>query len=242
MKKFVLASVLAGICATASANGGMYVQADMAFGKMNADVKPYEDLGITQKQKLKGSDPAFRVSVGSDVGDFRYALDYTYFGKADKSYDLLNELSDDELALLAVELAEENDINLEDVNLDAIENPKLSAKAEVKAHSVGLTAVRDFKIGTSPVTPYAGVRVGVNRLEGKVSANASVTYEGDDYGISESHGAKTTKMGAGVLAGIQYNITPAVVVDVGAEYNYLGKFHDVKVDQYGAKVGLRYNF
>lgn len=107
--------------------------------------------------------------------------------------------------------------------------------AELKAHSVGVSAIYDFPT-QSEFAPYAGVRLGVNHLDLAVDhvqgAQKSKYSEND------------VKVGAGVLAGVQYQFNSSMALDVGAEYNYLGKIgaHDAKVSQYGATVGVRYNF
>lgn len=98
---------------------------------------------------------------------------------------------------------------------------------EVSSDSIGASAIYDFQT-TSNLTPYAGVRVGVNYV--KTRAKGAVKYDKtDEY-----------KMAAGVSVGAQYHINPKIAVDGGVEYNYLGK--GVADDQYGAKVGVRYNF
>ncbi|OOR89415.1 hypothetical protein B0181_06970 [Moraxella caviae] len=111
--------------------------------------------------------------------------------------------------------------------LDYTDFGKFSDKAEVvwetTMRSVGLSAIYDFA-PVSGVTPYAGARLGVNQAE-------------NDH-------AKDTVVAAGVLAGVQYAINPNLALDAGVEYNHLGEFFstDAKINQYGAKVGLRYNF
>lgn len=108
---------------------------------------------------------------------------------------------------------------------------------ELKVNSLGLSAVYDFA-PVSGVTPYAGARLGVNQVD------ADYDYTETRAGIvsRDSGSEKETKVGAGVLAGVQYAFTPNLALDAGVEYNYLGKFDELKVNQYGAKVGLRYNF
>ncbi|MDO4450846.1 MAG: opacity family porin [Moraxella sp.] len=242
MKKLALVAMLASVSTLAVANDGLYVQADVVYGKMNAEIKSNEELGLDEKHKLKGDDPAFRVSVGNDVGNFRYAVDYTHFGKADKSVDVLSQMSENEVVEFVSEWAASNGINPATINPNLVEGGSITARAEVKAQSIGLTGIYDFPTISNMVTPYAGVRVGVNRLKGEIAGTATIVYEGDRYSETVVESAKKTKVGVGVLAGIQHAITPNLAVDVGAEYNYLGKVEDVKVEQYGGKVGLRYNF
>lgn len=108
-------------------------------------------------------------------------------------------------------------------------------KAQLSAQSVGFSAIYDFQ-PVSGFTPYVGGRLGLNylRLENETRANNGTVVASLD--------SKKAQAGAGVLAGVQYSINPQLAVDAGVEYNYLGKVEEVKVDQYGAKLGLRYNF
>lgn len=96
--------------------------------------------------------------------------------------------------------------------------------------SVGVSAIYDFDTKTA-LTPYVGARAGVNMISHKMNSTNS--------SISERH----VKVGAGVLGGVQYNINNQFAVNAGVEYNYLGKYDStVKVNQYGANIGVRYNF
>ncbi|OOS08385.1 outer membrane autotransporter barrel domain-containing protein [Moraxella cuniculi DSM 21768] len=120
-------------------------------------------------------------------------------------------------------------------------NEQLNAgffKAELSAQSVGFSAIYDFQ-PVSGFTPYVGGRLGLNYLRLKNEARAN------NGTVAASLDSKKAQAGAGVLAGVQYSINPQLAVDAGVEYNYLGKVgsnDQVKLDQYGAKLGLRYNF
>lgn len=196
MKKLLLATLLAGTSTFAMANvSDLYVQGNIGVSKLETKA---------DGEKYKDSNTGFAVVVGKDLGNVRYALDYTLYGKI-KDHDSWEGGYD---------------------NL------------EFKAHSVGVSAVYDFQ-AVSGFTPYAGVRAGVNQFK--------LDWNGQDTAIdgtieSDSGSIKKTKVGAGVLAGVQYAINPQLALDAGVEYNYLGKVEDTKFNQYGAKVGLRYNF
>lgn len=97
---------------------------------------------------------------------------------------------------------------------------------KVKVQSVGISAIYDFKNDTA-LTPYLGVRASANRI--------SAEDKGGSYGHS-------TETGLGAVAGVQYQIAPNLALDGALEYNYLGKFNGIKVSQYGAKAGVRYDF
>lgn len=92
-------------------------------------------------------------------------------------------------------------------------------------HSLGVSAIYDFN-AVSGFTPYVGARLGVNSLKYKDSEES----------------LRKTKVGAGVLGGVQYDINKQLSINAGIEYNYLGKVDEVKANQYGANLGLRYNF
>lgn len=196
MKKLLLATLLAGTSTFAMANvSDLYVQGNIGVSKLETKA---------DGEKYKDSNTGFAVVVGKDLGNVRYALDYTLYGKI-KDHDSWEGGYD---------------------NL------------EFKAHSVGVSAIYDFQ-AVSGFTPYAGVRAGVNQFK--------LDWNGQDTAIdgtieSDSGSIKKTKVGAGVLAGVQYAINPQLALDAGVEYNYLGKVEDTKFNQYGAKVGLRYNF
>ena len=122
-------------------------------------------------------------------------------------------------------------------------NTSITSSGELKAQSLGLSAIYDFDT-VSGFTPYAGARVGINQIKSTVSTVTTTTSA-----QSTTHSQKQeNKVGFGVLAGAQYVINPQLNVDAGVEYNYLGKYDKLDTDsklkahQYGAKVGLRYNF
>lgn len=211
MKKLLLVAALAGLSTAASANP-----------LVNNGYYVQGDVGYSKlnfkfdDEKIKDDDVGYTVAVGKDTGMVRYALDYTNFGKIKGS------------------------------GTDVTELPNGAVKKEVywgelKAHSLGLSAIYDFET-VSGFTPYVGGRLGVNQVKVEdsevVTTTAPLSITQETYYDSE----KKTKVGFGVLAGAQYAINPQLAVDAGLEYNYLGKFEEAKVHQYGAKVGLRYNF
>lgn len=164
-------------------------------------------------EKLKDNNTGYTIAVGKDTGAVRYQADYTNFGKIEES------------------------------GSDGV--PGVAGYDEwegaLKAQSLGVSAIYDFQT-VSGFTPYAGVRVGVNQLKFEENVRYSTILNGAYTVFSANDSYKKTKVGAGVLAGVQYAVSPQLAVDAGVEYNYLGKLEDVKVNQYGAKLGLRYNF
>lgn len=99
-----------------------------------------------------------------------------------------------------------------------------NARAETRAQGVGVSAMYDFPIGR--IQPYVGARLAANRI--KRNETNSV--------ISKS--AKSTKLGAGLLAGVGYEVDKNVTLDAGYRYNHL----DNKLNAHEATVGLRYKF
>lgn len=105
----------------------------------------------------------------------------------------------------------------------------------VKIRSLGLSAFADFKT-SSEFTPYVGLRISSN--EGKADINSQGYYGYYGYHVSRSESESETSVGIGLLGGVQYKLSDKLDLNLGVEYNRL--FEDV--NQFGAKVGLRYNF
>lgn len=110
-------------------------------------------------------------------------------------------------------------------------------RVNVQIQSLGASAIYDFQT-VSGFAPYAGVRLGVNHLKATWSERDTI----GNQVITDSGSVKRTRAGIGAVAGVQYHVSPNIAVDGGVEYNHLGKISDVKLNQYGAKVGVRYNF
>lgn len=112
-----------------------------------------------------------------------------------------------------------------------------------KVQSLGLSAIYDFQ-AMSGFTPYVGLRAGINQLKSEANGRYATLHSATGPVVLEafSESEKKTKVGVGALAGVQYAINQNLALDAGVEYNHLGKIDDTKVNQYGAKVGVRYNF
>lgn len=164
-------------------------------------------------EKLKDNNTGYAIAVGKDTGAVRYQADYANFGKIKENG------SDGERGTAGYD----------------------EWTSTIKAQSLGVSAIYDFNT-MSGLTPYAGVRVGVNQLKYDLNDVSTTVLNGSLTNISYNESAKKTKVGAGVLAGVQYAFNPQMALDVGVEYNHLGKVDDTKMNQYGAKVGIRYNF
>lgn len=154
-----------------------------------------------------------------------------------------NNISDDTVSYgIAIGNAMENGARVA-VDYHSLARDKVNfgenSYAKAKIESVGLSAIYDFKNGT-PLTPYIGVKVSANRLG----------FDGENFGITDGVSRvdfeyahyRNTQVGLGAVAGVQYQLSQNVALDGAVEYNYLGKFDGIKLTQYGAKAGVRYDF
>lgn len=169
--------------------------------------------GDGETASKSGFTPSF--SVGYNFTDFRLAFDYTKYATIKYSYE----------------------------DVDSFHNGSVyeSGSGKVKTDSFGLSAIYDINLN-SALTPYVGARIAANRvswndygIEISQQQDKKVTEK-----VSEEY--RKTKLGYGVLAGVSYKFTDSLALNAGLEYNYLGKFDGDKGTQYGAKVGLRYEF
>ncbi|MGC6359491.1 opacity family porin [Bisgaard Taxon 45] len=154
------------------------------------------------------------LAVGYKFTDFRLALDYTRYSAIKYGYD----------------------------NEEEFHKVFVSANGKVRTDAFGLSAIYDINLN-SPLTPYVGARIAANRVS--LKENGTEKHVKDDSSstiIKTSEDTRKTKMGYGVLAGVSYKLTDSLAANVGVEYNYLGKFDETKLRQYGAKLGLRYEF
>ncbi|UXN37231.1 opacity family porin [Avibacterium paragallinarum] len=180
MKK-LLAVALGALVVSATANANWYVQGDLGYSKLK--FTEYSELNKTQFEP--------RISVGYKLNDWRFAADFTYYGKSSASHN----------------------------------NESISAKG----YGIGLSGIYDLDFNL-PVKPYVGVRLATNifRIENSLPGAFEEKTQ--------------TKFGYGALAGVSYDLAPNLILDTGVEYNRLGSWEDTKVNQYGVKVGLRYEF
>ncbi|WP_308031292.1 opacity family porin [Neisseria cinerea] len=116
---------------------------------------------------------------------------------------------------------------------DHEQGPSYTLDSKIKLQSVGVSAIYDFDLN-SPVKPYVGARVGINRF----------SYDDDDrranYHATETF--RKTKTGLGVLAGVGYDITQNVALDAGYRYNHWGNFDGIKVHTHEVSAGVRVKF
>lgn len=171
-------------------------------------------------QTLDGGDALARVAVGVVKGQTRFSADYTRFGSAEHKTHAIKTLVAGEVPFLPA-----GDYPME-------------RTTELDAQSLGVSAHYDFT-NDSKITPYVGARLGVNRLSREVSQELQHGFA--DYDLNEFANSKVS-VGAGVMAGVSYQMLPQIHLDAKAEFNHLGKVENTKVNQYGATVGVRYQF
>lgn len=109
---------------------------------------------------------------------------------------------------------------------------------DVKAHGFGFSTFYDFDLN-SPIKPYVGLRLSLNDL--KVNSSY-VDFANGVRNDSASRSQSYTKPGYGILAGASYQLTSNLALDGGIQLQRLASFDGIKVNQYGVKVGLRYEF
>lgn len=117
---------------------------------------------------------------------------------------------------------------------DYTHNGKFSGNAAgqqntTKIQGVGASVLYDFNTHSS-IEPYVGARISANQFK---ITNRQLSSFSDN---------NETKVGYGVVAGAKYKLDQKWYANGGVEYNRLGNFDDTKVNNYGAKVGLGYEF
>ncbi len=105
----------------------------------------------------------------------------------------------------------------------------VGGKTKIKAKGFGVSAFYDIDLN-SLLTPYVGVRLSTNTVTVK------------DYSASGVNSDSSFKLGYGAVVGATYKLGPSLDLNSGLEYNRLGNWKGIKINQYGLKVGLRYSF
>ena len=133
------------------------------------------------------------------------------------------------LSLPAVALADEHRGFY--IQGDASSSTNYDAKA--KFQSFGVSAIYDINL-QSPVKPYVGARVSLNR----------VSFDTTEYSSNfiERYETRKTKTGLGVMTGIGYDINQNIALDAGYRYNHWGKFDGVKVHTHEVSAGVRIKY
>lgn len=199
MKKTALALVLGALTFSTVASANWYVEGNLGYSKLKTSGLAVEEF----------NDSTFSPSlaVGYKINDWRFAVDYTYYGKVDQGYSV------------------------------AYTGGRVDGDAELKAYGFGFATYYDFNL-QSDIKPYVGARIATNYV--KLNDHYVETIDNSRYSDSDSD--STTKFGYGAVVGATYNFAPKWDVNAAVEYNRVAKVDDVKINQYGAKVGVRYSF
>lgn len=96
----------------------------------------------------------------------------------------------------------------------------------VSMRSIGLSAIYDFKTN-SEFTPYLGIRLSSNKYKFSIPSRYSYVKVEND-----------SSSGIGALGGIQYRLNQQLSLNANIEYNRTA----LDYAEYGAKVGLRFDF
>lgn len=199
MKKTALAVILGALTFSTVASANWYVEGNLGYSKLKTSglaVKEFNDSSFSPS-----------LAVGYKINDWRFALDYTHYGKTDQNYTYIEQDS------------------------------TTVSNEELKVYGFGLAAYYDFDL-QSAIKPYVGARIATNYIKLDVSSVETSANGIDRNSESDS----STKLGYGAVVGISYNFAPKWDLNAALEYNRLGKVEDVKINQYGAKVGVRYSF
>ena len=106
-----------------------------------------------------------------------------------------------------------------------------SLHVKTQARSMGVSAIYDFPIEGTPIKPYAGARVGLNKTKAQARLQTS---DNNRHTASDSK----TKVGMGILLGASYEISPNISTDVGYRYNHMGS----EIKAHEVTAGVRYTF
>lgn len=199
MKKTALALVLGALTFSTAASANWYVEGNLGYSKLKTSGLAVEEF----------NDSTFSPSlaVGYKINDWRFAVDYTYYGKADQGYK---------------------------VNYSG---GSVAGDAELKVYGFGLAAYYDINLNSN-IKPYVGARIATNYVKLDETNVETTAVSTERESISES----STKVGYGAVVGATYNFAPKWDLNAALEYNRVAKVDDVKINQYGAKVGVRYSF
>lgn len=100
-----------------------------------------------------------------------------------------------------------------------------------------MAAYYDINLNSN-IKPYVGARIATNYVKLDETNVETTAVSTERESISES----STKVGYGAVVGATYNFAPKWDLNAALEYNRVAKVDDVKINQYGAKVGVRYSF
>lgn len=114
----------------------------------------------------------------------------------------------------------------------------IAEKFNLRINSFGVSTFYDFDLN-SDFAAFVGVRLSMN----KIKWNYNMVDSSDPSSIdTESVSDTRTKLGYGAVTGVSYKLSKNLFAQAAIEYQQLVKIEGDKVNQYGAKIGLRYEF
>lgn len=179
----------------------------------------------SENGKLKDSGVMTSLMAGKSFGEVRAAIDVGTLGK----------------------------IHHTDYHNETALNVKLTGHdtTKIKGHTLGMNAFYDFK-NASKFTPYAGVRLSVNRLQIENHEVETFTYLSGAVDKQEAQvKLNKNRVGYGVNAGVQYHVNSQLIIDTNIALNRIdgvkarvsdGEVIDFNAKQVGVTMGVRYQF
>ncbi|MDO5102110.1 MAG: opacity family porin [Lautropia sp.] len=113
---------------------------------------------------------------------------------------------------------------------DSASEGTVSLNASVKASGFGVSAFYDFENPDSAFEPYLGGRLAINKIKSEAGFNVA--------GLRSSASESETKLGFGLMGGVNYKLSNDMLLDFGYRYNRMTS--DVYAHEFSA--GLRYFF
>ncbi|STO71011.1 opacity protein [Canicola haemoglobinophilus] len=133
---------------------------------------------------------------------------------------------------LGIDYSHYGKINHNNTQSDIVE------KFNLKINSFGISTFYDFDLN-SDFAAFVGARLSMN----KIKWNYNMVDSSDPSSIdTESVSDTRTKLGYGVVTGVSYKLSNNLFAQAAVEYQQLVKIEGDKINQYGAKIGLRYEF
>lgn len=217
MKKILLSAVLASVCFSANAAGGMFKDTYMQLGYVYATPASklkHGEPGATNtaetnltsvKRKFDHSSGA-KLAFGKQYGDFRGELEYLYVGKQDMKKNSFSSFANN-----------------------------YRSEMNVKSHALMLNGYYDVTKLSSYVTPYVGLGLGVARNE--ISEEKRFSTDTGSL-VNKVEGTNKNKFAYNVMLGTKIHATDSVFFDLGYKYINLGKLEGSKVvtSNNGSKV------
>lgn len=257
MKK-ILFIVLSSLLLTFNAQANFYIQADLGVTQWNRQASdPLIDLNTATFSQ--------RISLGYRFDNMRIALEKTHVNEVEGKlvyqvpYSFDSEVFTEKLKLDSTGLSFIYDFKTTTpfkpfLGL-RVAVSKMSGESSDTFLSYGFWNASHSDIEV-PADENTGVISPID-IAKALSPNSDNSEEGDKLqgGLYvpldelephvlayERYNTSVTRVGVGLLAGASYYFTPNFALVGSVEYNYLGKLDDIRISNYGATLGVRYEF